>query len=122
MIQEDAALNFAAASLQSVWALELLLTLKRDPARRWNPDELIRELRSSQVVVADAVSNLLAAGLAVEEDGPLYRYQTGSAAMDELVQALEKVYAEKPTAVIRAIIMSQTQKLKLLSDAFRIKE
>lgn len=122
MISEDAVLGFAAALFKSVWALELLLTLRRRHDRAWIADELIRELRSSQVVIAEALNNLVAAGLVVEEEGGRYRYQAGTPAMDEMVDELEKLYATKPTAVIREIVTTPNTKLKILSDAFRIKE
>ncbi|HZS63407.1 MAG TPA: hypothetical protein VFA53_02760 [Xanthobacteraceae bacterium] len=122
MISEQEVLNFAAASLRSVWALETLLLLQRQPKRNWRADELLRELRSSQVVVADALDNLCNAGLVVEEEGPVYRYQPGSPGMDDFVTELGKVYAAKPMAVIRAVVTSPNKKLQILSDAFRIKE
>ncbi|HVY19458.1 MAG TPA: hypothetical protein VHA70_05180 [Bauldia sp.] len=121
MISEDAVLGFAAALFKSVWALELLLTLRRRGERAWLADELIRELRSSQVVIAEALNNLVVAGLVVEEQGGRYRYHAGPAT-DEMVGELEKLYATKPTAVMREIVSSPNMKLKMLSDAFRIKE
>lgn len=122
MIPEEQVLEFAGASLQSVWALEILLTLKRDPAKEWTANDLIRELRSSQVGVAEALQNLRSAGLVVETNGQLYRYHPGSAAADAFVTELAKVYAAKPVAVVRSIVTSPNRKLQILSDAFRIKE
>ena len=122
MISEDAVLSFAAALFRSVWALELLLALRRGHDRAWAADELIRELRSSQVVIAEALNNLVVAGLVVEEEGGRFRYQGGTPAMEEMVAALEGLYAAKPTAVIREIVTTPNMKLKILSDAFRIKE
>lgn len=122
MIPEEQVLEFAGASLQSVWALEILLTLKRDPAKEWTANDLIRELRSSQVGVAEALQNLRSAGLVVETNGQLYRYHPGSAAVDAFVTELVKVYAAKPVAVVRSIVTSPNRKLQILSDAFRIKE
>ena len=122
MISEDAVLSFAAALFKSVWALELLLMLRRGGARAWGADELIRELRSSQVVIAEALNNLVVAGLVVEEEGGRFRYQGGTPVMEETVTALESLYAAKPTAVIREIVTTPNMKLKILSDAFRIKE
>jgi len=122
MISEDEVLRFAAALFKSVWALELLLTLRRGRDRSWVAGELIKELRSSQVVVVEALSNLVAAGLVVEEEGGRFRYQVGSPGIDETVGELETLYATKPTVVIREIVTTPNLKLKILSDAFRIKE
>jgi hypothetical protein len=122
MIPEETVLNFAASLFKSVWALELLFVLKRDPARAWRREEMIRELRSSQVVVTEGLNNLLLVGLAIEAEAGLYQYQPGSPALDEMVSALEKIYAVKPAAVVREIVTSPNRKLQILSDAFRFKE
>lgn len=119
---EETVLDFAAALFPSVWALELLLVLKRDPARVWQANELIQDLRSSQGVVSDALASLLAAGLIVEQEAGQYRYHAASADLDEMVNALQKIYAMKPAAVIRAIVSTPNRKLRLLSDAFKFKE
>jgi len=67
MASEEHILEFAGAALNSVWALEMLLMLRREPTRRWTTIELIRELRGSQVSVGESLNNLRAAGLIVEE-------------------------------------------------------
>jgi predicted transcriptional regulator len=122
MISEDAVLDFAAALFGSVWALEILLALKRRGNRSWTPSEINKELRGSRVVVSEALANLTAAGLVVEDDSGGYRYHARSRDIEEMVAELEKLYALKPTAVVRKIITSPSVKLQILSDAFRIKE
>jgi len=122
MIAEDDVLRFAAGLFKSVWALELLLTLRRGRDRSWPADELIKELRSSEVVIVEALTNLVVAGLVVEEEGKQFRYHVGSPGIDEMVAELEKLYAVKPTVVMREIVTTPNLKLKILSDAFRIKE
>jgi predicted transcriptional regulator len=121
MTPEDAILDFAGASFRSVWALELLLTLRRARERSWSPSEIIKELRSSRVVVIEALNNLIAAGLVIEEDGGGYRY-AGVGGLDEMVGELQHLYELKPTLVMRKIVTSPNTKLQILSDAFRIKE
>lgn len=122
MIPEETVLDFAGAAFRSVWALEVLLALKRRSERSWLASDIVKELRGSRVVVDEALNNLIATGLVVQEDNGGYRYRAGSPAADELVNELEKLYAAKPTAVIRKIVTSSSTKLQILSDAFRIKE
>lgn len=121
MRSEDEILDFAGASFRSVWALELLLTLRRGRDRLWQASEMIKELRSSRVVVIEALNNLIAAGLAIEEDGGGYRY-SATGETDEAIGELEQLYSIKPTLVMRQIVNSPNTKLQILSDAFRIKE
>lgn len=121
MTSEDNILEFAGASFRSVWALELLLAFRRARDRSWSPSEIIKELRSSRVVVIEALNNLIAAGLVVEEDGGGYRYAAVDG-LDQMVGELEHLYGLKPTLVMRKIVTSPNNKLQILSDAFRIKE
>lgn len=121
MIPEDEILEFAGASFRSVWALELVLLLRRTRDRSWGAAELLKELRSSHVVVVEALNNLIAAGLVVEEDSGRYRY-IASGRLEQTIGELERFYALKPTLVMRQIVNSPNSKLQILSDAFRIKD
>ena len=118
---EDDILEFAGASFRSVWALELLLTLRHTRERSWTAGDIIKELRSSRVVVIEALNNLMAAGLVVQEDNGDYRYGA-IGPTEEMVGELARLYAVKPTVVMRQIVNSPNTKLQILSDAFRIKE
>jgi DNA-binding GntR family transcriptional regulator len=122
MNSEETVLAFAASIFRSVWALELLLVMKRNPDRNWKADALIRELRSSRVVVIEAMANLSAAGLVVQQDGDSYRYHPLSDEIDSLVSDLQRIYAEKPASVMREIVTNPNRKLQQLSDAFKFKE
>jgi DNA-binding IclR family transcriptional regulator len=119
MPSETDVLQFCAAAFKSVWALELLLMLKQHEDVTWRAADLIKELRCSSGVVSEALDNLTAAGLVVEDDGG-FRYAAADARLDEMVSAVRELYAAKPTAVVREIMTTPNMKLKLLSDAFRI--
>jgi len=119
MMEKDL-VEFLQDSFGSVWSLEILLALHREPKRVWSAEDLIAELRSSQAVVQQGIDNLLAAGLVVEEQGGAVRYGPASAGQDALVQRLEDAYRVKPAAVRRLIIQSPAEKLKTFADAFKI--
>lgn len=121
-MSEDDLLSFVTASIRSVWALELLLLLKGNPQQSWTSDRLILELRSSPVVIADALASLTGAGLVIEDVGQTYRYGAASTALDRLVSELEHLYAARPTTVVKAIVASPTDKLRAFSDAFKLKD
>ena len=121
MNSEAQLLEFVASSFKSVWALEVVLALRRNRERVWQPDEIIRELRSSRLVVAEALNNLAAAGLVAEEDGGGVRYAAAEG-LEETLAEIEKLYAVKPAVVIRSIVSAPNAKLQILSNAFRIKE
>jgi hypothetical protein len=117
-MQADLA-EFLEYSFGSVWSLELLLVLHRDPKRGWTSRELVDELRSSEVVVGQSIENLLASGLIVIEGEGAVRYGPASRQQDELVRRLADEYRIKPAAIRRLIIQSPAEKLKTFADAFK---
>lgn len=119
--EEETILQFAGASFRSIWALEMLLTVRRQRDRDWRASDLIKELRSSRGVVAQALNDLLVAGLVSENDQKGYRYRE-TKETERLVDGLERLYAIKPTLVIQRIVGASNAKLQMLSNAFRIKE
>ena len=119
MTEQDL-LQFTRGSIRSVWALELLLLLKREPDRRWPHDELVRELRASTKVVTDSVQDFTAAGL-VACEGETCAYAPASPLLAELCEALEQAYRRRPVSVINAIV-SPKDKMQSFADAFRLKD
>jgi hypothetical protein len=113
---------FLRAHIRSLWALELLLLLARDRARTWHPGDLVREMRSSPVAVDEALRNLQDAGLAAADADSRYRYGPASPELDALAHGIAQAYAERPTAVVRAIVTAPEDKLRIFADAFRLKD
>ena len=112
-------LRFIASSFRSVWALELLLLLKREP-RLWAQDELVTAMRASELVVTNALDALVAAGLASVE-GSGVRYAPVNDHVAGFVERVEAIYAVRPDAVRRAIIASTSSGASAFSDAFRLR-
>ena len=112
-------LRFVGSSFRSVWALELLLVLKRE-RRVWSRDELVATMRASELVVNKAVDALVAAGLAsVEGQGVTYMpINEGVAAC---VDQLEGLYAVRPDAVRRAIVSATSSGASAFADAFKLR-
>jgi len=118
--QSDDLFRFIGSSFRSIWALELLFLLKRDP-REWSRDELIITLRASELVVNKALDELIAAGL-ISIEGERPRYQPASAAMRRTIDAAEKLYAARPDAVRRAIVSAASSGATAFADAFRLRK
>jgi hypothetical protein len=117
-LSEDV-LRFIASSFRSVWALELLLLLRREP-RLWEQDELVTAMRASELVVTNALDALVAAGLASVE-GSGVRYAPVNDHVAGFVERVEVIYAVRPDAVRRAIIASTSSGASAFSDAFRLR-
>ena len=116
----DELFSFIGSSFRSVWALELLLLVKREH-RPWSREELITTLRASELVVNKAIDELVAAGLiSVEGDGA--RYMPVSEDIAKNVKQVEKVYSARPDAVRRAIVSASASGATAFADAFRLRK
>jgi biotin operon repressor len=116
----DDLFRFIGSSFRSVWALELLLLLKRDN-RPWSRDELITALRASELVVNKTLDELLAAGV-ISIEGDQAVYQPASADMRKAIDAVEKLYSARPDAVRRAIVSTASSGATAFADAFRLRK
>lgn len=115
-------LRFVRSSIKSVWALELLLVMRRASGRAWTIDQLTQELRSNRTLVADIVSAFVKSGLIEEQAPGSFRYQPSSGELDDLVQQLDRVYAERPLALIKEIVSAPNERIQSFADAFKLKK
>jgi hypothetical protein len=116
----DAA-RFIESTFRSVWALELLLHLRRSPDQAFTSDDLVAALRASDAVISQGIRNLVAAGLIVEDDEGRVRYGPASSDLEGNVKAAENLYRVRPDAVRRFIVDARTRGLAAFSDAFKIR-
>lgn len=120
MNPSDNLLRFIGSSFRSIWALELLLILKRE-RRAWPHAELVETMRSSDLVVSKALDGLVSAGLAVNEsEGAMYMPVNDDVA--NCVDQLEQLYASRPDAVRRAIVAASASGVTAFADAFRLRK
>jgi hypothetical protein len=115
-------LGFIRSSIRSVWALELLLLLRKNAPAALGLNELARELRATPTLVGKCLEVLEAAGLIACDLDRSYRYAPAAPMFDALSAALEQAYRERPVAVVDAILSAPDERLKSFSDAFRFKE
>ena len=114
----DDLLSFIRASIRSTWALELLLLMRTRASQAATPDELVRALRSTPTLITTCLEQLQQAGL-VREESSGWRYAPAAPALDQLTAELEAAYAERPVAVVNAIMTTPSDRLKSFADAFR---
>jgi hypothetical protein len=121
MASEDEIANFIRSSFRSVWSLELLLLLKRDP-RLWRHNEIVAALRASELIVAQSVDFLTAAGLVSVDEAGDAAYRPASEGSARLVEGTEALYARSPDAVRRLIVGAIPNPLAAFADAFRLRK
>lgn len=115
----DDLLGFITSSFPSIWALELLLVLKRE-RRWWSREDLVAALRASDLVVTGALDSLVTAGLAsIGPDGAIYMPANDQVAAN--LDLAEELYSARPDAVRRAIIRRSSPGPSIFSDAFRLR-
>ncbi len=126
MSQEDQSesdfVEMIESCLDSVWSLELLLLLHSQPERSWTTSELVSELRSSELVVAQSLRGLVGAGLVVELEPGRLRFSAASPDIAGFVGRLEREYRTRPNYVRRIIVGRANAKLQSFSDAFLLRK
>ena len=122
IVTEDEVFAFARDTIRSVWALELLLILRRQPGVSWSGDDLVRELRGSDQVITSCLQHLAHAGLISSDSEGRHRYAPASAELDAVCLKLERIYATRPMALAKAIMRSPNENLRVFSDAFKLKD
>ena len=102
-----------------MWALEVVLTLRRE-RRPWSLHQLVETLRASELVVGKSVDALVAAGLAsVDRDGATYVPATVD--LDQCMDGVEELYRIRPNRVRRTIIAATTSAAAAFANAFRLR-
>lgn len=112
--------GFVRSTFRSVWSLELLCLLRKKHERTWSSADMVTALRGSDLIVAQSVAALSAAGLIIVHDDGSARYQPASAKLDALAGAAEALYARSPDQVRRLIVSSASGDLAAFADAFRV--
>lgn len=90
--------DFIRATFRSVWAVELLSFLRTNRQRAPSQAEMVRELRASDLVVAQSLKSLAAAGL-VELVAGGARYRPASPELDIYAAITEANFATSPASV-----------------------
>ena len=106
--------------LSSVWALELLLLVRRERDRGWTVKGLTDELRASLPIVTSVLDAFERSGLVTHDGDGRYRYAPASKLLGEFGDLVERQYRERPVAVINLIVAPE-DRLQQLADAFRFR-
>lgn len=119
---DDELLTFIEAHIRSIWAIEQMLVLSRDPGRSWGIEELVRETRSSSTAVQEALRDLREAGLIGQMPDGKFSFAPQSEELQIATEELLKAYVERPRFVIRAIFSERRDSLRIFADAFKLKK
>jgi hypothetical protein len=109
-------------SLQSLWAVDVLLLLYRERAQSWTVEAITRELRSSAPLIREIVIKLERGDLVSRQADGALRYGASTAALEDLVTRLDRLRNERPLALARELYRAPNDKLQTFSDAFKLKK
>jgi hypothetical protein len=121
MIPREQVSRFIRSSFRSVWSLEVLLLLKREP-RPWTGEDILSSLRASDLIVSQSVSALTGAVIVVTDAAGRAEYRPANEEAALLVEEAERLYAQSPDAVRRLILGSSSGGLAAFADAFRLRK
>lgn len=121
MASEEELSGFIRTSFRSVWSLELLLLLKREP-RCWARAELVQAMRASELIVSQSLEALATAGIVMLDQAGDAAYRPASDSIRARVEETESLYARSPDAVRRLIVASRGGGLTAFAEAFRIRK
>ena len=87
-------LKFVRRSFESVWALELILMMRRENTRCWSVSELTQQLRASELLVGGILPDLVRKGLVLETALGMFQYRSAAVELEQLVDKVAVAYAE----------------------------
>ena len=114
--------DFILTKVRSVWALEVLLLLRRESSRAWTLNELTKELRSSHAAVTEAMLQFQNAGLIADQGSAGFRYHATSEKDDAIVEQLGEIYSTTPMTLIKEIVTAPRSGIERFADAFKLKK
>jgi len=116
--------RFIGAHIQSVAQLEILLLLHANPAQSWTPAAIARELRIEASGALQQLTGLIGSGLVKREPPESDQYHFAPATEELLAgtRALAQAYLVRRVTVIGLIFAKPVDKMRVFSDAFRIRQ
>jgi hypothetical protein len=112
--------DFLRAHIGSVELLEVLLLLRVEADRTWDPAGVADRLRRSESSIGSRLKQLQGDGLLVAVEGG-FRYD-GAAAHERTVGELARCFASRRAAVVEEIYADdEDDPARSLADAFRMR-
>jgi len=112
-------------AVPNVNALELLLFVASRPSQSWRVEEIgaaIWPVALAESAARQYLQHFRDCGLIAETADGRLQYHAASPELAAAVQALVRLYVEKPVSVMRAIYTPPDSKIQSFADAFRIRK
>ena len=114
--------RFIADHVDNLEQLEILLLLRGQRSREFEPREVTAELRLGPESAPERLADMTARGLlAASGDPPRYRYQPDGAETERVIGELARCYAERRVSVITRIFSPRSDSVRSFADAFKLR-
>jgi hypothetical protein len=114
--------RFIADHVDNLEQLEILLLLRSQPARDFDPREVTAELRLGPESAPERLAAMAASGfLATSGEPPRYRFAPDSAEKARVMGEVARCYAERRVTVITRIFSPRSDSLRSFADAFKLR-
>jgi hypothetical protein len=111
--------QFLQATIPAVEAAELVLALRRDPARWWTAAEALGAVNAAEG--SRHLELLRERGMVAADAQGRVQYRPQSEALAAHARTLEKVYRERPVTLIRVIYGLRDSRIRSFAEAFRLR-
>jgi DNA-binding FadR family transcriptional regulator len=115
-------LKFIRTCFTSVWALELLLMMRRECTKIWSIGELTQELRASDLIVREALPELVNCGLVAETGREMFQYRPVESTLEQLVNRVAAAYSQNRMQVVEEILNARAANIRMFANAFKLKK
>lgn len=115
-------IHFINENISSVAELEVLFTLVLQPGKAWDAKTIAKELRSNSTSAGNQLSELHSKKLIQKINNESFQYIPQDKTLDDLIKTLRSNYIDRPVAIITCIYEKPSEKLKVFSDAFKLKK
>src|SRR5688572_13469114 len=112
---------FIRTHFRSVWTLELALYLKQNCSASCPVEALVDALRASNSIVTKGIDSLTISGLVVTELDGKIRYSPNSEVLEDSMEKIQSLYAERPDAIRRLIVSYSSTGLTAFANSFRLR-
>jgi hypothetical protein len=112
--------RFIEGRIESVEQLEVLLLLRAAPSTGWTAAQVARALVTQPESAAHWLKKMAADGLLAVEGGS-YRYAPPTPEVERTIDDLAESFAKYRVTVIGLIFSKPSERVRLFSDAFRIR-
>lgn len=113
--------GFLAEHVHSTAELDLLLLMRRDPAREWTPEAAGAELRMPVPWAAGQLATLRAMGVLAAAPGADAYHYAAAPELARVVDAVADAYRTHKTRVVSLIYSEPAGDAESFADAFRIR-